>query len=275
MTASTPSGRVSKANPGVNIEQVHRPPIHTSDEALQQLAFPDGNPQALGSEEPAEKVAVTKRVATGSGNATRGPKNPGKRRPSATGFQTILEHQAAGVPVEWVTAKAAPEGLLRYERETCVNFMETDPLADFRTSDLACIRRLEAMGIAPIKIVAFETGTGQTRYYQVPRRWIRRPYPPSSQPGVHKSADQWNMEGVSVLYSTGDFPKSERETSLSVIATEPLMEINTCDHAWQRRMENDGAKPEFIHVYEGAAAEFRYYLVPCSWFKRPAKSGKK
>ena len=44
--------------------------------------------------------------------------------------------------------------------------------------------------------------------------------------------------------------------------TEPEMEINTCDRAWQRRLENDGAKPESIQVYDGAVAEFRWYVVP-------------
>ena len=63
--------------------------------------------------------------------------------------------------------------------------------------------------------------------------------------------------------------------AFSFIETEALMEINTCDRAWQRRLENDGAGPGYIQVYDGAAAEFRWYLVPRSWAKLPARGGRR
>ena len=64
-------------------------------------------------------------------------------------------------------------------------------------------------------------------------------------------------DGVLVQRASGEFPKSERETALSFIETELLMEINTRDRALQRRLEIDGARPESIQVY--AAAEFRWW----------------
>ena len=53
------------------------------------------------------------------------------------------------------------------------------------------------------------------------------------------------------------------------------MEINTCEQDWQRRLENEDARPESIQVYDGAAAEFRWYVVPRSWVKLPALKGRR
>ena len=53
------------------------------------------------------------------------------------------------------------------------------------------------------------------------------------------------------------------------------MEVNTGDPAWQWRLEADVARPESIHVCDGAVAEFRWYLVPRAWLKLPAKSGRR
>ena len=75
--------------------------------------------------------------------------------------------------------------------------------------------------------------------------------------------------------ASGEFHKAERETALAFIKTKPLMEINTCHRTWRRRLDNDGARPESILVAEGAAAEFRWYLVSRDWVKLPAKSGRR
>ena len=171
-----------------------------------------------------------------------------------------------------------PDGLRREERETIVGFLESDTLAEVMTCNNEWMRRLEGIGATPLKIVAFKRGNGQMRYYRVSKRWIRRPYPSLKQLGRYKSADEWHHEGVHVQHALGDFPKSERETTFAFLEAGELsdgMEINTCDRAWQRRLENDGARPESIQVYEGAAAEFRWYLVPRTWVKLPAKSGRR
>ena len=253
MAAITPAGRLSDKIPGVKVEK------H----------------QGVSAQESTKSSAVSKQVASKSGGTNASPKITQKRQPSATVFRSISEWEDAGIPVEWVSAQDAPHGLLRVERETSVAYLETDTLADIMTCNVLWMRRIEAMGIAPTKIVAFNRGNSHMRHYQIPKRWVRRPYPSLNQSGRYKPAGEWKNEVVLVQYSTGDFPKSERETSMSFIATEPLMEISTCNQSWHRRLEEAGANPESIQVFEGAAAEFRWYLCPRSWSKLPAKSGKK
>ena len=274
MSASTPAGRVSDETPGVKIDKCHRG--NAQDEDISQLtACRVSTGQGVDPQESTKSTAVSEQVATRAHGTHAGPKNTEKRRPSATGFRSILEWQATGVPVEWVSAKAAPDGLRREERETSLGYMETDTMAEVMTCTLEWMRRIESMGSTPTKIVAFERGNGQMRYYQIPKRWVRRPYASSKGPGRYRSADEWLHEGVRVQRALGDFPMFERETAISFIETEPLMEVNTCDRAWQRRLENDGARPESIQVYDGAAAEFRWYLTPRSWSKLPAKAGRR
>ena len=274
MSATTPAGRLSDENPGVQIDELRWGNDEEQDR-LQVRACPAKNLQDLCPQESTKYAAVSKQMVKRSGGTNTSPKINGKQPSSATGFRSILEWECAGISVEWVSAKDAPVGLMRVERETSVAYLETDTLADIMTCNVLWMRRIESMGVGPTKIVAFERGNGQIRHYQIPKHWVRRPYPSVNQPGRYRSAEEWKSEGVLVQYSTGDFPKSERETSLSFIATEPLMEINTCNKSWHRRLEQAGAKPESIQVHEGAAAEFRWYLTPRRWSKLPAKSGKK
>jgi len=158
------------------------------------------------------------------------------------------------------------------ERETAVGYMETDSRADIVTSSVPWMKRLEARGSRPYKIRAFERGTGEQRYYSVPKAWIMCPYPSASRrkAGKYLTWELWQERGVKVQHTANDFPRAERETALSFIESEPMMEINTCQAVWQRRLESCGATPQGIDSPLDALAEFRWYIVPKSWAKLPS-----
>jgi hypothetical protein len=71
------------------------------------------------------------------------------------------------------------------------------------------------------------------------------------------------------------FPLVEQETSVNFLENQPLAEINTCRKDWHRRLENEGARPQSIDAARDSGGEFRWYLVPKSWVKLPALTGKR
>ena len=89
-----------------------------------------------------------------------------------------------------------------------------------------------------------------------------------------RSAVEWAELGVPVQHDEDELPRNERETNLAFIESEDMAEVNTCLRVWQRRLERDGARPESIQTYAKSDAEFRWYLIPKSWVKKPYKSGK-
>jgi len=90
-------------------------------------------------------------------------------------------------------------------------------------------------------------------------------------PAKYRTADQWATLGVRVQRAAGDFPREERETGLSFIGIEKEVEVNTCHPDWMRRLEQDGAIPQSIQVYDQSDGEFRFYVIPRSWVKPPHK----
>jgi hypothetical protein len=139
------------------------------------------------------------------------------------------------------------------------------------------MHRVEELGAKPIKITAFKRGDGETRYYLVPKSWIRRPYGPgiSTKPKLRRSATDWEALGVRVQRTTGDLPRPERETTFDFIESERDAEVTTCQADWQRRLENEGARPESIQVYDGGTVEHRWYIVAKSWIKLPSPLGRR
>lgn len=87
-----------------------------------------------------------------------------------------------------------------------------------------------------------------------------------------RTAPEWAELGVRVQHTTGDLPRSERETGVSFIDSEDTAEVNTCRKDWMRRMENDGAVPESIQTFQDGEGEFRWYVVPKGWVKKPYKT---
>jgi hypothetical protein len=67
----------------------------------------------------------------------------------------------------------------------------------------------------------------------------------------------------------------EQETSVNFLENQPLAEINTCRKDCHRRLENEGARPQSIDAARDSGGEFRWYLVPKSWVKLPALTGKR
>jgi len=90
-----------------------------------------------------------------------------------------------------------------------------------------------------------------------------------------RSAAEWAELGVPVQHDEGELPRNERETSIAFIESDDVAEVNTCLRVWQRRLERDGARPESIQTYAKSDAEFRWYLIPKAWVKKPYKSGKR
>jgi hypothetical protein len=170
-----------------------------------------------------------------------------------------------------VSAKEAPKGLLVCERETGVGFWDNDITAGVRTCNQRWIKRLEQLGAVPYRVVKYERGDGELREYTVPRRWIKLPYGPGTIGTAHyHNAAEWERRGVRIQRTSGDLPRSDRETAFNFNAAEQLAEVNTCRPEWHRRLEQCGAVPESIQVYEVGDGEFRWYLVPKSWIKLPA-----
>ncbi len=89
-----------------------------------------------------------------------------------------------------------------------------------------------------------------------------------------RSAAEWAELGVPVQHDEGELPRNQRETSIAFIESEDVAEVNTWLRVWQRRLERDGAGPESIQTYAKSDAEFRWYLIPKSWVKKPYKSRK-
>jgi len=87
----------------------------------------------------------------------------------------------------------------------------------------------------------------------------------------YRTADEWAALGIKVQKTSGDLPRTERETGLSFIDSEKDCEVNTCRPAWMRRLERDGAIPESIQIYEEGDGEFRWYVIPKAWVKMPYK----
>lgn len=86
------------------------------------------------------------------------------------------------------------------------------------------------------------------------------------------TADEWEALGVRRQRAAGELTRSERETSLSFIETERKAEVNTSNIAWMKRLEGCGAVPESIQTYAIGDGQFRWYIVPKKWIKKPYKS---
>jgi hypothetical protein len=175
----------------------------------------------------------------------------------------------------WVEARLTGE-----ERETGVHFLESDRLADVYTARTAWQRRLEKSGNRPIKITAFTKGGGDFRVYQVSKATIMMPYPPArlAKAGKFLSAEEWEQKGVRVQRTTGELPRTERETSLAFLEAGDLsgdLEVSTCHPTWQKRMERMGAIPQSIQLFEHGEGESRWYIVSKSWVKMPSPRGRR
>ena len=215
----------------------------------------------LGVKIPAGAVPKTTRRARGPANALKRP--PGRH-------QTAQEWEGLGVPVVWMDTN-----LLGVERETGVHFLEADRLAEVYTARTSWQRRLEVSSYRPTKILAYTKGGGDFRTYQVPKTAIMMPYPPArlEKAGKYLSAEEWEQKGVRVQRTTGDLPRTDRETSISFLEAGELsgdLEVSTCHPTWQKRMERKGAVPQSIQLYELAGGEHRFYVVPKAWVKMPS-----
>ena len=222
----------------------------------------------LGVENPAPAVPTIP-------NATRRPRDPAKalKRPSGR-HQTVQEWEGLGVPVTWCDFNLRGE-----EKDTNVHFLEADRLAEVYTARASWQRRLEVAGYRPTKIIAYTKGGGDFRIYEIPKKSIMMPYPPKrlEKAGKYLSAEQWEQKGVRVQRTTGDLPKTDRETSISFLEAGELsgdLEVSTCHPTWQKRMERKGAVPQSIQLYELAGGEHRWYVVPKAWVKRPSPRGR-
>jgi len=87
----------------------------------------------------------------------------------------------------------------------------------------------------------------------------------------YRTAEEWATLGIKVQKTTGDFPRDERETGLSFLGVDKEVEVNTCHTDWMRRLEQDGAIPQSIQVYDQSDGEFRWYIIPRTWVKPPRK----
>ena len=198
----------------------------------------------------------------------RGPAKALKRPPGQ--HQTPQEWEGRGVPVIWMDAH-----LLGQEKETGVHFLEADRLAEVYTARTSWQRRLEVSGYHPTKILAYTKGGGDFRTYQIPKTAIMMPYPPKrlEKPGKYLSAEDWEQKGVRVQRTTGELPRTDRETSISFLEAGELsgdLEVSTCHPTWQKRMERKGAIPQSIQLYEHAGGEHRFYVVAKAWVKPPS-----
>jgi hypothetical protein len=91
-------------------------------------------------------------------------------------------------------------------------------------------------------------------------------------PHKFRSPEEWQALGVKVLEDAGDFPRETRETVVSFINSMPQAEVDTAEVSWMKRLETDGAQPYHITTYAKSDAQYRSYLIPKGWVKRPYKS---
>jgi hypothetical protein len=87
-----------------------------------------------------------------------------------------------------------------------------------------------------------------------------------------RSPEEWQALGVKVLEDAGDFPRESRETVVSFINSMPQAEVDTAEVSWMKRLETDGAQPYHITTYAKSDGQYRSYLIPKGWVKRPYKS---
>ena len=203
----------------------------------------------------------------------KGPANFPKRAKER--HQTPLAWEGLGVPVTWINAALAGQ-----EKETGVHFLEADRLAEVYTARSSWQRRLEVAGYHPTKIVAYTKGGGDFRTYQVPKASIMMSYPPArlAKAGEYLSAEDWEQKGVRVQRTTGELPRTDRETSISFLEAWDLsgnLEVATCHPTWQKRMERKGALPQSIQLYEHGEGDHRWYIVPKAWAKMPSPRGRR
>lgn len=219
---------------------------------------------------------MTNTLTKASARSDKGS-TPIKPPPGPPRYRSWQEWESQGVKTRLFSKEQAPSGLRRDERETCVNFWASDKHAEVLASRQDWMHRLEGLGAIPWRIDAYEQGDGEMRWYQVSLSWVKRPYPPASQrkPGKYLRWQEWEAKGVRIQHTGESFPRSEQETSCSMIDTQAKLEINTCHKAWQRRLEAEGAVPWTIDAARDGHSECRCYRVPRSWAKLPGKRGKK
>ena len=87
----------------------------------------------------------------------------------------------------------------------------------------------------------------------------------------YRTAEEWASLDIRVQKTSGDLPRSERETTVAFINSERDAEVITCEASWMRRLERDGAVPQSIQVFEGGEGESRWYVIPKSWARMPRK----
>ena len=174
--------------------------------------------------------------------------------------------EAEGVPVEYMDRLQSPHGLTREERETRINYLHNSTIAEVMTARAQWMRRLEGAGLKPIKIMAFECGDGEVRWYSMPKGWAKRPYG-QTRKGKHLTWEVWQAKGVLVQHTGQHY--EELETCLAIIDAQLMLEIDTCNKQWHRRLEVEGAKPYAIDASLDGHGEARAYLVPKSWVKLP------
>ncbi len=185
-----------------------------------------------------------------------------------TRFKPWQIWESEGVPVEYMTRLQSPDGLTREGRETTVKFLHNATIAEVMTALAQWVSRLEGSGLKPIRILAFEQGDGEMRWYPVPKGWIKRPYG-HTRKGKYLRWEDWQSQGVFIQHSSQHFPLEERETCLALIDSEPMMEIDTCYEQWHRRLEAEGAQPYAIDAALDGHGESRSYQVPKSWVRLP------
>ena len=63
------------------------------------------------------------------------------------------------------------------EQETCLAFLDSEPLMEIDTCHKQWHRRLEAEGAKPYAIDISTEGYGESRAYLVPKSWVKLPGP--------------------------------------------------------------------------------------------------
>ena len=126
---------------------------------------------------PNKRAKNTQQMLLADPKTTPHPKTPGKRRKTATvrqnrpRFLTAREWGERGVNVQHDTGDFP-----RAERETTVAFLSDQRTAEVVTAEKSWMRRLESDGAIPETIYSFNKSDGESRFYIIPRSWVKRPY---------------------------------------------------------------------------------------------------
>ena len=91
--------------------------------------------------------------------------------PVANKYRSAKEWEDLGVEVQHDSGDFP-----RAERETSIAFINSQNTAEVITAERSWMRRLEADGAKPENIQTYENSDGGSRFYIIPKAWIKRPY---------------------------------------------------------------------------------------------------